>query len=109
MLELCELAKHYRGVGGELVRVVNGVSLAVAPGETVVLYGPSGSGKTTLLLMIATLLTPTAGKVLIAGRDVAALSGREASRFRLSELGFIRQSFDLMPGVSALDNATLSC
>jgi putative ABC transport system ATP-binding protein len=107
MLELSELVKHYRAVGGELVRAVDGVSLTVAPGETVVLYGPSGSGKTTLLLMVAMLLTPTAGSIAIAGRDVASLSEREASAFRLSELGFIRQSFDLLPGVSALDNATL--
>jgi putative ABC transport system ATP-binding protein len=107
MLELSELAKHYRAVGGELVRAVDGVSLTVAPGETVVLYGPSGSGKTTLLLMVAMLLTPTAGSIAIAGRDVASLSEREASAFRLSELGFIRQNFDLLPGVSALDNATL--
>jgi putative ABC transport system ATP-binding protein len=107
VLELRELVKHYRPAGGELVRAVDGVSLTVAPGETVVLYGPSGSGKTTLLLMIAALLRPTAGRVVIAGRDLAMLSDREASGFRLSELGFIRQSFDLMPGVSALDNATL--
>jgi putative ABC transport system ATP-binding protein len=107
VLELRELVKHYRPAGGELVRAVDGVSLTVAPGETVVLYGPSGSGKTTLLLMIAALLRPTAGRVVIAGRDLAMLSDREASAFRLSELGFIRQSFDLMPGVSALDNATL--
>jgi putative ABC transport system ATP-binding protein len=107
MLELCELVKHYQPPGGELVRAVDGVSLTVAPAETVVLYGPSGSGKTTLLLMIAALLRPTAGRIVIAGRDLAVLSDREASRFRLSELGFIRQSFDLMPGVSALDNATL--
>jgi putative ABC transport system ATP-binding protein len=107
VLELRDLAKHYQPVGDEPVRAVDGVSLTVAPGETVVLYGPSGSGKTTLLLMIAALLRPTAGRVVIAGRDLAMLSDREASRFRLSELGFIRQSFDLMPGVSALDNATL--
>jgi putative ABC transport system ATP-binding protein len=107
MLELCDLVKHYRAVGGEPVLAVDGVSLTVAPGETVVLYGPSGSGKTTLLLMVAMLLAPTSGRVVIAGRDVASLSEREASHFRLSELGFIRQSFDLLPGVSALDNATL--
>jgi len=71
------------------------------------LYGPSGSGKTTLLLMIAMLLAPTGGSVFIGGRDTATLSEREASRFRLSEVGFIRQSFDLLPGVSAIDNATL--
>jgi putative ABC transport system ATP-binding protein len=107
MLELNELAKHYPAIGGEPVRAVDGVSLRVDAGEMVALYGPSGSGKTTLLLMIATLLEPTAGKVLIGGRDVSSLSEREASHFRLSELGFIRQNFDLLPGVSAIDNAIL--
>jgi putative ABC transport system ATP-binding protein len=107
MLELRELVKHYPAVGGEPVRAVDGVSLAVAAGEMVALYGPSGSGKTTLLLMIATLLEPTSGAVLIGGRDISSLSEREASRFRLSELGFIRQNFDLLPGVSAIDNSVL--
>jgi putative ABC transport system ATP-binding protein len=107
VLELRDLVKHYPSAGGELVRAVDGVSLRVQAGETVVLYGPSGSGKTTLLLMIGLLLTPTAGSVVIGDRDVASLSEREASRFRLAELGFIRQSFDLLAGVSALDNATL--
>jgi putative ABC transport system ATP-binding protein len=107
MLELRDLVKHYPAVGGEPVRAVDGVSLQVKPGEMVALYGPSGSGKTTLLLMVATLLAPTAGTVLIGGRDVSLLSEREASRFRLSELGFIRQNFDLLPGVTAIDNAVL--
>ncbi len=107
MLELRDLVKHYPAVGGEPVRAVDGVSLQVAPGETVALYGPSGSGKTTLLLMVAMLLEPTAGTILIGDRDVASLSEREASHFRLSELGFIRQNFDLLPGVSAIDNAVL--
>jgi putative ABC transport system ATP-binding protein len=107
MLELRELVKHYPAVGGEPVRAVDGVSLNVAAGEMVALYGPSGSGKTTLLLMVATLLAPTSGAVLIGGRDVSSLSEREASRFRLSDLGFIRQNFDLLPGVSAIDNSVL--
>ncbi|HEX7453554.1 MAG TPA: ABC transporter ATP-binding protein, partial [Polyangiaceae bacterium] len=107
MLELRELVKHYPTAGGEPVRAVDGVSLQVAAGEMVALYGPSGSGKTTLLLMVATLLEPTSGAVVIGGRDTSSLSEREASRFRLSELGFIRQSFDLLPGVSAIDNSVL--
>jgi putative ABC transport system ATP-binding protein len=107
VLELRDLVKHYPSIGGETVRAVDGVSLGVAAGEMVALYGPSGSGKTTLLLMVATLLEPTAGTVLIGERDVSSLSEREASHFRLSELGFIRQNFDLLPGVSAIDNAVL--
>jgi putative ABC transport system ATP-binding protein len=107
MLELRELVKHYPAVGGEPVRAVDGVSLSVSAGEMVALYGPSGSGKTTLLLMVAALLEPTGGAVLVNGRDVSSLSEQEASRYRLSELGFVRQNFDLLPGVSAIDNAVL--
>jgi putative ABC transport system ATP-binding protein len=107
MLELRDLVKHYPTFGGEPVRAVDGVSLKVAAGEMIALYGPSGSGKTTLLSMVATLLEPTSGAVVIGGRDVSSLSERESSQFRLTELGFIRQSFDLLPGVSTIDNAVL--
>ncbi len=107
MLELRELVKHYELVGGETVRAVDGVSLEVPTGELLALYGPSGSGKTTLLLMVAALLEPTSGLVLVDGRNISSLSEQEASQYRLSELGFIRQNFDLLPGVSTLDNAVL--
>jgi putative ABC transport system ATP-binding protein len=107
VLELRELTKHYELLGGETVKAVDGVSLSVPAGEMLALYGPSGSGKTTLLLMVAALLAPTSGAVLVGGRDISTLSEREASQYRLSELGFIRQSFDLLPGVSTLDNAVL--
>jgi putative ABC transport system ATP-binding protein len=106
MLELLDLVKHYDSAG-EPVRAVDGVSLGVNKGEMIALYGPSGSGKTTLLLMVAALLAPTSGRVLVAGREITSFSEREASRFRLMQLGFVRQSFDLMPGVSAIDNAVL--
>jgi putative ABC transport system ATP-binding protein len=107
MLELRELVKHYELAGGETVRAVDGVSLEVPTGELLALYGPSGSGKTTLLLMVAALLEPTSGSVLVDGRSISTLSEQEASQYRLSQLGFIRQNFDLLPGVSTLDNAVL--
>ena len=107
MLELQDLVKHYHTAGEETVRAVDGVSMSVAAGEMVALYGPSGSGKTTLLLMVAALLAPTSGKVLVNGRDISSLSEREASHFRLQEMGFVRQNFDLLPGVSTIDNTVL--
>jgi putative ABC transport system ATP-binding protein len=107
MLALRDVAKHYPGGAGETVRAVDGVSLDVAAGETVLLYGPSGSGKTTLLMMIAMLLAPSGGHISICERDVASLSEREAERFRLAELGFIHQGSELLPGVSTIDNTVL--
>jgi putative ABC transport system ATP-binding protein len=107
MLRLEEVVKHYRVGEDELVRAVDGVSLSVARGELVALYGPSGSGKTTLLMLIAGLLTPDSGSVTVNGREVSSLSERERAHYRRSELGFIRQSLDLIPGVRADDNAAL--
>lgn len=107
VLELCEVAKHYRAGEDELIRAVDGVSLTVSSGELVALYGPSGSGKTTLLTLIAALAQPDVGRVLVNGRDVSRLSAAAAARYRRAELGFIRQSFDLLAGVSACDNAAL--
>jgi len=107
MLELHDVVKHYRVGEGEIVRAVDGVSLSVARGELVALYGPSGSGKTTLLMLIAGLLSPDSGSVMVNGHDVFELSERERAYYRRSELGFIRQSLDLIPGVRADDNAAL--
>lgn len=107
MLEVRELVKHYASGGGEVVRALDGVSMSIARGELVALYGPSGSGKTTLLTIVAALLRPDSGAVLVNGRDITGLSPRDAARYRRSDLGYVSQSLDLMPGVSAIDNAAL--
>ncbi len=107
MLELRELVKHYRVGEGEPVRAVDGVSLSIARGELVALYGPSGSGKTTLLMMIAALLAPDSGSVLVDGREVSALSEDDGARYRLRELGYVDQSLDLLPGARAIENAAM--
>ncbi len=106
MLELEEIVKRYRG-GGEEVCAVDGVSLEIAPGEMVALHGPSGSGKTTLLLLIAALLAPDEGAIRFEGRDLAHMSESQASDYLHHDVGFIYQSPQLMPRVSAIENAAL--
>jgi putative ABC transport system ATP-binding protein len=106
VLEVLSVSKLYAG-GGEPVRAVDGVSLEVPSGEFLALYGPSGSGKTTLLLIAAGLLAPDSGEVRFDGRDIARLSARESAAFRLEEVGFVFQTFHLIPGASALDNTAI--
>ncbi|HST56919.1 MAG TPA: ABC transporter ATP-binding protein [Solirubrobacteraceae bacterium] len=105
-LELRDVVKHY-STGAEVVRAVDDVSLSILPGEFVALYGPSGSGKTTLLMLAAGLMDPDGGEVLFGGRQLARMSTRERSRYRRDEVGFVFQSFHLIEGASALDNAAL--
>jgi putative ABC transport system ATP-binding protein len=105
VLELRELVKHYRAGDGGLVRAVDGVTLAIGAGELLVLYGPSGSGKTTLMRLIAAQLAPDSGAVIVDGREISALSEKQADAYRLYELGYIAQSLDLRGGGNVLENA----
>jgi putative ABC transport system ATP-binding protein len=105
VLELRDLVKHYQVGGGEPIHAVDGVSMRIARGEFVVLYGPSGSGKTTLLDLIAGLQAPDSGSVLVDGRDIVAMSRREADEYRLREIGII--GHDLPPGWRAIQSASL--
>jgi putative ABC transport system ATP-binding protein len=106
MLELEQVVKHYRG-GGEPVRAVDGVSLLLDAGEMLALHGPSGSGKTTLLLLIAALLAADDGSIRFAGTELAALSESERCDYLHRDVGFVYQTPQLMPRVSALENAAM--
>ncbi len=102
-LVLREVVKSY-GSGAGTVRAVRGVSLSVETAEIVAIVGPSGSGKTTLLSIAGCLLRPTSGQVLILGEDVTSLGQRRLGRFRLHHVGFVFQSFNLLPALSAREN-----
>ncbi|HXG11651.1 MAG TPA: ABC transporter ATP-binding protein [Gemmataceae bacterium] len=103
LLEVRHLSKSYRGPKG-MVRALDGMSLTVGAGEFVAVQGPSGCGKTTLLLAAGGLLRPDQGQVLVAGRDLYALSDEERARFRAATIGFVFQQFHLVPYLSVLDN-----
>jgi len=93
---------------GIRVEAVRGVSMTIEPGEFVVLAGPSGSGKTTLLNMLGGLTRPTDGTVWIDGTDITELSERQLARLRLERLGFVFQAYNLLPVLTALENAELT-
>jgi putative ABC transport system ATP-binding protein len=89
------------------VNILNGVSLAVEPGEAVALLGPSGSGKSSLLMVAAGLEAPTAGRVSVAGRSLTGLSEDALARFRREHVGIVFQSFHLVPTMTALENVAV--
>ncbi len=103
MIELVGVSKIYQ-IGTVEVRALDGVDLRVDDGEFVVVLGPSGSGKTTLLNIIGALDTPTAGSVAVGGRDIAEASRSELFALRRQTVSFIFQSFNLFPGLTALEN-----
>ena len=102
-----DVTKVYNPRRPDEVVAVAGVSLAVRAGEALVLEGPSGSGKTSLLSLIGCMSRPTSGRIMVTGRDVAKLPENLLTDVRRRHFGFVFQQFNLMPGLSVLDNVLL--
>ena len=106
VLEARDVTKSY-GSGEALVQALRGVSMQVAQGEFVAIMGPSGSGKSTLLTILGGVEAPTTGQVLVEGTDLARISEDERTKLRRRRLGFIFQSFNLLPNLTAEENVAL--
>ena len=106
ILETKDLRKYY-GTGANQVRALDGVSLSVKQGEFVAVVGTSGSGKSTLLHMLGGLDRPTAGKVFVEGKDIFSLKDDALCIFRRRKIGFVFQSYNLVPVLNAEGNITL--
>ena len=106
VLETKDLKKYY-GSGDTQVKALDGVDLTVENGELVAIVGTSGSGKSTLLHMLGGLDRPTGGSVLVEDRDIFALKDEELTIFRRRKIGFVFQSYNLVPVLSVYDNIVL--
>jgi len=106
LVETKSVSKIYQ-TSDLVVKAVDGASIQVEAGEFVALVGPSGSGKTTMLAMLAALLTPTEGQVIIAGHDLSRMKEQERVRFRREQIGFTFQSNNLVPYLTVLENVEL--
>ncbi len=106
LFETIELKKTYQ-VGDQAVPALKGVSLRVDAGEILAVMGPSGSGKSTFMNLLGCLDTPSEGKYLLKGNEVSSLSADQRARIRNEQIGFVFQSFNLLPRTSALDNVAL--
>ena len=106
LIRLADVGKNYRK-GRELVRVLDGISLAIEEGDFVGLMGPSGSGKTTLLNLLGGLDKPTKGDVEVDGKNISRLSTGALAKWRASNIGFIFQFYNLLPVLTAARNVGL--
>jgi putative ABC transport system ATP-binding protein len=108
-----EVAVRVRGVtkdfgsGDSIARALRGVDLDVPYGELLMLIGPSGCGKTTLVSIVAGTLEPTAGEVVVLGQDLVSMSNGRKVRFRRDNVGFVFQSYNLLPALTAAENAAV--
>jgi putative ABC transport system ATP-binding protein len=106
-LELESVTKHFTTDAG-VVRAVNGISLAVAPGSSLAITGPSGCGKSTLLSLIGALEVPTAGRLTVGDAVVSEMPEEQRARLRREQLGFVFQSDNLQPFLTAVENVSLA-
>jgi putative ABC transport system ATP-binding protein len=107
ILEIKDLKKSYTSPEGESLLVIDVPSFSLEEGEQIALMGDSGSGKTTLLNLIAGILRPDSGTVLLAGRDMSSIPESGRDRLRAENIGYIFQTFNLLQGYSALENVML--
>jgi putative ABC transport system ATP-binding protein len=106
LVELQAATRIYT-LGGKAVEAVCNVDLALQPGAFVSIVGPSGAGKSTLLHLLGGLDKPTSGSVVVAGKNLSKLDDNELAAFRLSSVGFVFQSFNLLPAMSAWENVAI--
>lgn len=106
VIRLENITRHYK-VGTVIVKALQGVSINVKRNEFVALMGPSGSGKSTLMNLIGCLDTPTSGGYFLNGHDVSGMNDNELADIRNKEIGFVFQTFNLLPRASALENVSL--
>src|SRR5512142_2071881 len=107
MVEVTGVSRLYHRPEGVPVAALDGVSLSVAAGEFVTVRGASGSGKSSLLNILGCLDTPTSGRYRLNGVDVSSYTDRQRSRVRCRQIGFIFQSFNLLPRTTALENVEI--
>ena len=106
MIAVNDVTKSYI-IGGNQVNALHGVSLEISEGDFMAVTGPSGSGKSTLLYTLGGLLTPNTGRVLVNESDIYSLNQRMRAKFRRDNVGFIFQTFELLPYLTALENVML--